>query len=282
MSLADYAREHGLKRVGARPALLEYLAEAWKRRDFAFTMARFNSEAANAKNRLGRWWTVLLPTVQALVYGLIFGVLMGSSRPENYIPFLFTGVFLFSFMSGAFGAGAGSVTGNLGLVRSLSFPRMLLPVQATIQQVFNLLPQMVLLLVTWIVFAQPITWNWLLLIPITLLMVMFSTGLALVSARLTVHVQDLTKLIPFIIRIVFYTSGIFFNMERVLKDYPIALEIEKYNPVYIFVSLARGVGVSGYSTTPFMWFAALGWAVLTLALGIVFFWKAEERYGRED
>ena len=282
MSLADYAREHGLKRVGARPALLEYLAEAWKRRDFAFTMARFNSEAANAKNRLGRWWTVLLPTVQALVYGLIFGVLMGSSRPENYIPFLFTGVFLFSFISGAFGAGAGSVTGNLGLVRSLSFPRMLLPVQATIQQVFNLLPQMVLLLVTWVVFAQPISWNWLLLIPITLLMVMFSTGLALVSARLTVHVQDLTKLIPFIIRIVFYTSGIFFNMERVLKNYPIALEIEKYNPVYVFVSLARGVGVSGYSTTPFMWFAALGWAVLTLALGIVFFWKAEERYGRED
>jgi teichoic acid transport system permease protein len=282
MSLADYAREHGLKRVGARPALLEYLAEAWKRRDFAMTMARFNSEAANAKNRLGRWWTVLLPTVQALVYGLIFGVLMGSSRPDNYIPFLFTGVFLFSFMSGAFGAGAGSVTGNLGLVRSLSFPRMLLPVQATIQQVFNLLPQMVLLLLTWVVFAQPITFKWLLLIPITFLMIMFSTGLALVSARLTVHIQDLAKLIPFVIRIVFYTSGIFFNMEHVLKNYPIALEIEKYNPVYVFVSLARGAGVEGYDATAFMWWAAIGWTVVTLALGIVFFWKAEERYGRED
>jgi teichoic acid transport system permease protein len=282
MSLADYAREHGLKRVGARPALLEYLAEAWNRRDFAMTMARFNSEAANAKNRLGRWWTVLLPTVQALVYGLIFGVLMGSSRPDNYIPFLFTGVFLFSFMSGAFGAGAGSVTGNLGLVRSLSFPRMLLPVQATIQQVFNLLPQMVLLLLTWVVFAQPITFKWLLLIPITFLMIMFSTGLALVSARLTVHIQDLAKLIPFVIRIVFYTSGIFFNMEHVLKNYPIALEIEKYNPVYVFVSLARGAGVEGYEATAFMWWAAIGWAVVTLALGIVFFWKAEERYGRED
>jgi teichoic acid transport system permease protein len=207
---------------------------------------------------------------------------MGSSRPDNYIPFLFTGVFLFSFMSGAFGAGAGSVTGNLGLVRSLSFPRMLLPVQATIQQVFNLLPQMVLLLLTWVVFAQPITFKWLLLIPITFLMIMFSTGLALVSARLTVHIQDLAKLIPFVIRIVFYTSGIFFNMEHVLKDYPVALEIEKYNPVYVFVSLARGAGVEGYEATGFMWWAAIGWAVVTLALGIVFFWKAEERYGRED
>jgi len=282
MSLADYAREHGLKRVGARPALLEYLAEAWKRRDFAYTMARYNSEAANARNRLGRWWVVLIPTMQALVYGLIFGVLMGSSRPANYIPFLFTGVFLYAFISGTFGAGAGSVTGNLGLVRSLSFPRMLLPIQATIQQIFALLPQLVLLLLTWVVFGQPITWAWLYLIPITVLMTMFSTGLALISARLTVHIQDLTKLIPFVVRIVFYTSGIFFNMEHVLRAYPIAMEIEKYNPVYIFVSLARGAGITGYSMTPFMWLAAVGWAVVTLALGIVFFWKAEERYGRED
>jgi teichoic acid transport system permease protein len=81
---------------------------------------------------------------------------------------------------------------------------------------------------------------------------------------------------------VFYTSGIFFNMERVLKHYPVALEIEKYNPVYVFVSLARGVGVAGYTTTPFMWVAAFVWAIATLGLGIVFFWKAEERYGRED
>ena len=282
MSLADYAREHGLKRVGARPALLEYLAEAWKRRDFALTMARFNSEASNAKNRLGRWWTVLLPTFQALVYGLIFGVLMGANRPENYIPFLFTGVFLFSFMAGAFGAGAGSVTGNLGLVRSLSFPRMLLPIQATIQQIFTLLPQLGLMLDTWVVFDQPITWKWLLLIPITLLMVMFSTGLALVSARLTVHIQDLAKLIPFVVRITFYVSGIFFSMETVLKDYPLAFQISQYNPVYIFVSLARGAGVAGYEATPFMWVAASVWAVATLLIGVVFFWKAEERYGRED
>ena len=153
---------------------------------------------------------------------------------------------------------------------------------ATIQQIFNLLPQLGLMLVTWVAFAQPITWKWLLLIPITLLMVMFSTGLALVSARLTVHIQDLAKLIPFVVRITFYVSGIFFSMETVLKDYPLAFQISQYNPVYVFVSLARGAGVAGYETTPFMWIAASVWAVATLLIGVVFFWKAEERYGRED
>jgi teichoic acid transport system permease protein len=97
-----------------------------------------------------------------------------------------------------------------------------------------------------------------------------------------VHIQDLAKLIPFVVRISFYVSGIFFSMETVLRDYPLAFQISQYNPVYIFVSLARGAGVAGYEATPFMWLAAVTWAVATLLLGVVFFWKAEERYGRED
>jgi teichoic acid transport system permease protein len=71
-------------------------------------------------------------------------------------------------------------------------------------------------------------------------------------------------------------------METVLKDYPLAFQISQYNPVYIFVSLARGAGVAGYEASPFMWLAASVWAVATLLIGVVFFWKAEERYGRED
>ena len=282
MSVADYAREHGLKRVGARPPLVEYLKMAWQRRDFAITMSVFANQAANAKNRLGKWWVILLPTIQGAVYGLIFGIIIGGDRPTNFIPFLFTGVFLFSFIQSSISTGATSVTSNLGLVRSLNFPRMLLPFSSVLRQFLNLLPQIGLLLVVLIGFQQNITFNWLLMIPLLALMAIFAFGLALISARLTVHIQDLAKLIPFVIRIVFYTSGIFFNMEHVLKNYPVALEIEKYNPVYVFVSLARGAGVEGYEATAFMWWAAIGWAVVTLALGIVFFWKAEERYGRED
>jgi teichoic acid transport system permease protein len=281
MSLAEYAKEHGLKRVGAREPFFEYLKHAWQRRDFAYIMALYTNQANNAKNRLGRWWIVLLPTIQAAVYGLIFGVLLGSTRPENFIPYLFTGVFLFSFLQGAFASGATAVTGNLGLVRSLSFPRILLPANAVIQQIFSLLPQLGLLLVTLLAFQQPITWNWFALIPIVLLMVMFGFGLATISARLTVHVADLNKLIPFITRIVFYVSGIFFSMEKVLHAYPTALQIAKLNPVYVYISLARGAVVDGYSMTAELWISAIAWAFGTLMVGLWFFWKAEERYGRE-
>lgn len=281
MSIAEYAAANGLKRVGAREPFFKYLKHAWARRDFAYTMAQFTNQASMAGNRLGRWWLILQPAIQAGVYGLIFGVLLGSSRPHNFVPYLFTGVFLFAFMQSAFQTGATSITGNFGLVRSLSFPRILLPANSTIQQVFALLPQLGLLLVTLVLTGQPITWTWLLLIPINALMIFFGFGVAALSARLTVQVQDLSKLIPFITRVMFYVSGIFFSPERVLKHWPLALQIAKLNPVYVYISLARGATISGYSSTLQDWIAGIIWAIVALVWGLWFFWRAEERYGRE-
>lgn len=282
MSLADFAREHGLKRVGARPAFLDYLAQAWQRRDFAITMSVYANQAANAKNRLGRWWNIILPTLQALVYGLIFGVLMGSNRPENFIPFLLTGVFLFSYISGSMTSGATSVTGNTGLVRSLSFPRMLLPVSAVIRQFLNALPQIALLMISLVVFGQGITWKWLLMIPVLLLFTMFNLGVAMIIARLTVHILDINKLLPFVVRVLFYTSGIFFALDQVLKPWPKVLAVLQYNPIYDLIQLSRGLLVHGHTDTAFLWLTSIGWSVGVLVVGVFFFWKAEERYGRED
>ena len=282
MSLADYAAEHGLKRVGARPAFVDYLIQAWSRRDFGYALAKYSNEAANAKNRLGRWWIILLPTVQAMVYGLIFGVLMARDRPENFIPFLFTGVFLFSFISSSATQGATAMTSNTGLVRSLAFPRVLLPVSAVLRQFFNTLPQLGLLLITLLIFQQGIGWGWLLMIPVVLLLTIFNLGLAMIMARIGAQVQDINKVLPFAVRILFYTSGIFFSMDKLLQAHPQVLAVLKYNPIYDYIELARGLLVQGYEATPFLWLTSAGWAIVTLVIGLLFFWKAEERYGRED
>ena len=122
---------------------------------------------------------------------------------------------------------------------------------------------------------------WLYLVPIILLMIVFGFGLATISARLTVHIQDLNKLNPFLTRVVFYVSGIFFSIETVLKDYPLAMQIASWNPVYVYISLARGAMVEGYSMTAGMWIAAVAWALGLFVIGTIFFWRAEERYGRE-
>ncbi|MFY9304755.1 MAG: ABC transporter permease [Rhodoluna sp.] len=281
MNLADYALKHGLKQVGVRPKFLEYMGQVWDRRDFAFMMSLYASESQNARTRLGRWWLVLLPSLQALAYGLVFGLILGDLRPANFIPFLITGVFLFSFLSGSFSAGAKSINRNIGLLRTLSFPRILLPLSAVIREFINFLPQLALLPLVMVLFGQDITWDWLYLIPIAFLMFLFSTGLAMISARLTVQVKDLGKLVPFITRLMFYSSGIFFEIERIFAGYPEILAIAMLNPVYDFISLARGALVNGMEMTPFLWVVSSIWSLGIFVFGVFYFWKAEARYGRD-
>lgn len=282
MSLADWAAKNGLKRIGARPPFWRYLKEVWQRRGFAWTLSVYTLESVNARTRLGSWWNLLLPTIQAGTYGLIFGLILGANRPENFLPFLFTGVFLFAFMSGSFQNGAAAITGNSGLVKSLTFPRALLPLSSVIQQVINFWPQLLLLLIALLITGNPVTLNWLLLPVVVMLMTLFCFGLALFAARLNAQARDLGKLIPFVVRIAFYVSGVFFAVDKVLGQWPLVFVVFKFNPFYDYIQLARGLLVQGYEPTVELWLMCIGWAVVMPIFGLIFFWQAEEVYGRDD
>ena len=84
MTAAEYAEQHNLHRVGARPSLVSYLKQAWARRDFAYELARSRIQATNQQNRLGMLWVVLRPTLNALMYGAIFGILQGGNKPADF------------------------------------------------------------------------------------------------------------------------------------------------------------------------------------------------------
>lgn len=282
MSAEEYALSHGLKKVGARPGLLKYISETVSRINFAYTLASYGNEAANAKSRLGSWWNILLPTIQAATYGLIFGLILGANKPDNFLPFLFTGVFLFSYISGSFSLGAGAIISNSGLVKSLSFPRVLLPLSIVMSQTLNLFPQLLVLAVVLISVQQTISWTWLMLVPLIALLFIFNFGLAMIMARITVHVRDLNKLVPFISRILFYVSGVFFSVEKIFSPDSIFAQLITLNPIYDFLNLARSYLVEGYPQQPEQWITVSIWSFSVFVFGFVFFWSAEERYGRGD
>jgi len=182
MSLPELAAASGLHRVGARPPLRQYLVEAWRRKDFIFTMAKFRLRAGLERSRLGVVWLVLQPALNALIYGLIFGILQGDKRPPDYAAHVVIGVFLFQFFAGSFTQGARSITGNQALVQSLAFPRLTLPVAEVIEQFMSLLPSLGLLVVILPVMGHWPTWHWLLMIPLLVLFTLFNTGIALIAA----------------------------------------------------------------------------------------------------
>ena len=90
--LRELALRYGLKQTAVRPPLRSYAAELWQRRHFISGFATARNVAMYTEARLGQLWQVLTPLLNAGVYYLIFGLLLGTNRGvPNYVSFLVTG-----------------------------------------------------------------------------------------------------------------------------------------------------------------------------------------------
>ncbi|MFD5360989.1 ABC transporter permease [Streptomyces tendae] len=284
---ARLAAKYGLSVSGARPSLVEYVRQLWGRRHFilAFSQAKLTAQYSQAK--LGQLWQVATPLLNAFVYFAIFGLILNAGRgmsKDVYIPFLVTGVFVFTFTQSSAMAGVRAISGNLGLVRALHFPRASLPVSFALQQLQQLLASMIVLFAVVIGFGSYPSLSWLLVVPALVLQFLFNVGLALIVARMGAKTPDLAQLMPFIMRTWMYASGVMFSIPIMLEDKPAWLaDVLQWNPAAVYMDLIRFALIDGYGSEnlpPHVWAVALGWAVVLAVGGFVYFWKAEERYGR--
>ncbi|NGO68410.1 ABC transporter permease [Streptomyces boncukensis] len=289
---AELAAKYGLSVSGARPSLAEYTRQLWARRHFilAFSQAKLTAQYSQAK--LGQLWQVATPLLNAAVYYLIFGVLLGGrdgtpGGKGNYIPFLVTGVFVFTFTQTSVLNGVRAISGNLGLVRALHFPRASLPISISLQQLQQLLFSMVVLFAILLGFGHLPSWSWILVVPALAFQFVFNTGLAMIMARLGSRTPDMAQLMPFITRTWMYASGVMFPLEHMLRERANAdswvVHLLQSNPAAVYMDLMRFALIDNYPASdlpPHVWPLALGWAVVIGFGGFVFFWKAEERYGR--
>jgi teichoic acid transport system permease protein len=285
--LAALAASHGLTVSGARPSLPAYVRQLWSRRHFitAFATARLTAQYSQAK--LGQVWQIMTPLLNATVYYFIFGVLLGTKRNvPDFIPFLVTGVFIWTFTQSAVMAGTRAISANLGLVRALHFPRAALPISLALQQLQQLLFSLGALAVILVAFGQYPTLSWLLAIPALLLQFLFGTGLSLLVARLGAETPDIAQLTPFILRTWMYISGVMWSIDKLTKGshlpHIVVLALQ-YNPAGLFIDLMRYALISSFTSKqlpPHVWPVAFAWAVVVGIGGFVFFWQAEEKYGR--
>ncbi|MFJ4923902.1 ABC transporter permease [Streptomyces sp. NPDC088725] len=285
--LAALAARHGLTVSGARPTLPAYIRQLWSRRHFITTFATARLTAQYHQAKLGQIWQIMTPLLNATVYYFIFGLLLRTSHGvPDFIPFLVTGVFIWTFTSASVTAGTRAISGNLGLVRALHFPRAALPVSLALQQLQQLLFSLGALTVILVCFGQYPSLSWLLAVPALLLQAVFNTGLAMIVARLGAKTPDIAQLTPFILRTWMYMSGVMWSVSKLSAGAglprPVTLALE-YNPAAVFIDLMRFALIHSFKATQLpahVWAVALCWAALTGIGGFLYFWKAEEEYGR--
>ncbi|WP_029253124.1 ABC transporter permease [Paraoerskovia marina] len=282
--------ENGLTELGRRPSFKKYVTELWEHRSFITVLAQSKAYAKNQNSYLGQVWSVLTPTLNALVYAIIFGIVLETSRGlENVIAFIVVGTFMFRFFERSISGGAKSVQSNAHLMRSLRFPRAVLPASTVMAELTTAIPAFVVMcVVSWasgLLPAYPsvsVTWYWLLLPFAILLMWMFNTGCAFIVARVVAITPDIQNIIPVLLRFGMYGSGVIFSISHYAGDGLFGTLLQ-YQPVAVYLYLARASLLQEPSIPhdPVMWAFGAGWAVLFFVIGFVVFWRGEERYGRD-
>ena len=231
---------------------------------------------------LGNLWLILNPILDVAVYAFIFGLVLRTSRGiDNFIGFLIIGVIFFSFFTRSVTAGSGLIQNSRALISSFSFPKASLAFSEFIRKLIDdAIPAIVAVLLALISqFREPISWKIIFVIPLYFLLHIFSLGIMLIVARATAFMPDLKPIVSLILRALFFCSGIFYSVEHFPAHNPIRLTME-YNPVYKFLMAVRDSVL--YNATPDgnTWLVLCAWSIGAFAFGLIFFWKAEERYPR--
>ena len=256
-SLAALAAQYGLRPSAQRPPIGVYLRELAHRWSFIMGFATARNIAMYTEAKLGQLWQILAPLLNAGVYFLIFGLIIkGVSRGvPNYLAFLVTGVFVFSFTQRTFISTSKVITDSLPLIRALQFPRASLPLAYVMIELQQMLMSMAVLVVIVLGTGEPFTWYWLLTIPALLLLTAFNAGIGLFAARVGARVNDFAQLLPFLMRTWLYLSGVLYSIQQLVaqhsQNYGWATTLLQLNPAAVYITLVRNSLLTSQRTTAF-------------------------------
>ncbi len=224
------------------------------------------------RSALGFLWTLLNPLMMMAVFTAIFSTVFKSSIDRFWLYFL-TGYLPFAFFQASAQVATGSIVGNANLVRKVYFPRSVLPLAVVFSQLVHLGLGLGVLLVALSATGE---FRWVQFLPAlflaTVLLAMFSTGLAMLLAAANAFVRDIQEFTTVAFLLWFYATPIIYPLEA-SADNPIpatVLNAVRLNPITQFVQLFRsalyefrwpGLPTLGAATFSSVVMLAIGWTV---------------------
>lgn len=269
-----------LIQLHARENIVDYVKIVWQRRHFIWADTKSKSLSSGNGTYLGMAWVVLEPLFQVAVYAVVFGLILKISRGmDNFLGFLMIGVIFFGFFTAGITSGGNLIQRSRNLISSFNFPKVSLAVSLVVRQfVDHLVPALVA-----IVGALAFQWgsgisiSILGIVPIYILAHIFAFGCICIGARMSAFFPDITKILKLINRALFFTSGVFFTIER-FETHPLLSRFVEANPIYQFLNAARTCVLDGVFPSAGTWAYITVWSFAIAIIGLFYFWQAEERY----
>lgn len=252
------------------------LVSVWDSRDLLRYLVKRDLSGRYRPTSLGRSWIVLKPTLEILVYVLVFGVFLRLG-PEGvpYPLFLVGGLVPWLFFSQAVNGSANVLTASRHLMSKVYFPRLVVPLTNMSTALIDFLVLAVVVAVLFVAYWHPVDVRLVFLPLFVLLLVCFAFGLGLLVASWSVWKADVALATNVLMRLWFYLTPVIYPISRVPE------EVRPYydlNPtVTLIQSIRWSVGLT--PELPASSYLLLTFAVSVLALvwGLRSFFGTERR-----
>lgn len=181
-------------------------------------MTRKELRARYKNTVLGFLWVVINPVVQMIIIGFVFRFFI-KQPIENYYYFLFIGLLTWEFFSLSINKATPSIVYERSLIKKASFPRSVIPLSIVMSNLIHTIIAMTILEIPIIILG---TFSFSRIIYVALgfvLLVIFTTGLSLLTSALDVRYRDINFMIQSILSIWFYLSPIVYTLSMVPYKY---------------------------------------------------------------
>jgi ABC-type polysaccharide/polyol phosphate export permease len=207
----------------------------WRYRELLWYLVVRNLRSQYRQSVLGYAWIMLSPLSQLLVYAFVFSVVLKtpSQGTTPFTLFLFMGLLPWIFFANSLMAAVESISTGGALITKVYFPREILTVAAILTRLVDLGAGLVIFAGLMVYFGQPLGWTVLWFVPILLIQVVFTVGLALPLAAANLFFRDIRFVIGLGIHLWFFITPVV---------YPVGIVPAGYTWVYELNPMARLIG----------------------------------------
>src|SRR4051812_33405094 len=168
---------------------------------------------------LGYLWSIFRPL---LLFGVLYGV-YSVAVGDAIVPFfpeaMLLGVVLFTFFSESTRGCMVALVAREPLVRKIEFPRLAVPLSVVLSASFNLLLNLVPVVVFYVIDGGTPRWSWLEIPFLLVLLAGFAIGTGALLSALFVRYRDVDPIWDVALQVLFYASPIFYPIELVLQKH---------------------------------------------------------------
>jgi ABC-type polysaccharide/polyol phosphate transport system ATPase subunit/ABC-type polysaccharide/polyol phosphate export permease len=241
--------------------------------DVCLTLAKVEFKLRYLNSVIGYVWALAQPLLLFAVLYLLWSQVFGrGSDVPHYALKLLIGIALFTFFTEATGHALGSLVGKGGMLRKIPFPPVALPLSSVLTSSF--LFGLSMLVVFGFVLANGIapSADWIELVPLFALLIVFTTGASLLLSLVYVPVRDVQPVWVVISRLLFFLTPIFYpidlvpdDLRRLLMINPLSVVIVQADHVILDQTAPTAAEVAGGTG----WLAiAVGFSTALLAAGL--------------